>query len=225
MTIIFLPKTKDRNLKVQIFYTKRDLVGETILIPYGCGLVRCEYTGDDTEEGHRWKNQYHPKEYNKHPLDLKDGDDCFYEDFYEITKINALLSCLARKTWLFLEGEVWSIEENTMLLPIVKTDPRLVWNPFFQRYDEPCDNNKWSCESSPRVCYGSSVSDIRILGNSLDEIFADDMTLFFQVYCKCCICERCKKIHDYSCDMDAATSIRVGAVLQSTKSTNMQELD
>jgi hypothetical protein len=225
MTIFFLPRIKgmNRNLKVPIFYTNHDLVCETILIPYGYALVRCEYTGDYTEEGHRWKNPYHPKEYKNHPLGLKDGDNNFYEDFYEITKIKALLSCPARKTWLFREGEVWSIETNTKSFPIVKTDPNSVWNFLEQRYDQPCNNNGWSCDISPRVSYSALVSDIRFLGNSLHEIFAEDMTLFFQVYCKCCTCERCRTIHDYSCTMTyPATSTSVDL---ETLGTNMQEVD
>lgn len=229
MPIFFLPSTiKKRDIyrllnQFPRFLTIAEFIGSSHLMPYGYALVLITYSG--TEKGHAWKNPYRRKEYNEHPLGLKDTDGSFFEDFYELTKIKALIDKPGREKWLFREGETWSVETYTMSFPIMKSDPNSVWNFLEQRYDQPCDNDTWECDISPRVSYGALVSDIRFLGNSLHEIFADDMTLFFKVYCKCCICEQCHKIHDYSCNMDAATSICVGAVLQSTKSTNMQELD
>jgi hypothetical protein len=246
MQVIYLPnklKTTQGTIPlgtIPRYYTIREFEGSVHPVPYGYVPVRCQYTGNLTGRGHRWKNPYHKESYKRHPLGVVNtpNDNSFYEDFIELTNMKDLLYPTGREKWFFHEGESWCIQTNKRV-QVEKTDPRLVWNPFFQRYDEPCDNNKWNCASSPRVCYGSSVSDVRILGNSLHELLENDMTTFLQVYCTCCICERCRKIHDYSCDMDAATSSRVGAVLQSTettimvmetemettKSTNMEELD
>lgn len=229
MPIFFLPSTIIKpdicrlGYQIRRFLSIAVFLGSSHLIPYGYALVLITYSG--TENGHAWKNPYRSKNYQMHPMGLEETDEHFFEDFYELTKIKALIGQPGREKWFFREGEAWSMETYTMSFPIVKSDPESVWNFFEQRYDQPCDNDTWECDISPRVSYGALVSDIRFLGNSLHEIFADDMTLFFQVYCKCCICEQCHKIHDYSCNMDAATFICVGAVLQSTESTNMQELD
>jgi hypothetical protein len=226
MTFFFLPSTiKETDIfrlgiRICRFLSIAEFLGSTHLIPYGYAPVLITYSC--TEKGHAWKNPYRSKNYQTHPMGLEETDEHFFEDFYELTKIKALIGQPARKKWLFREGEVWSMETYTMSCPIDKPNPESVWNFFEQRYEQPCDDDKPICDYSPKMRYSPSVSNVTFCGRSLHELFENDMKEFLEVFCKCCVCERCKKIHDYSCNMNEATSIRVGEVLQST---NMQELD
>jgi hypothetical protein len=214
--IFYLPNNHPEILDLDLhvyFYTKDWSQSSIVQVPPHCAPVCCEYTGDLTDGGHSWTNPISGQVYYEtHPFGLTKQDGSFYDGFYEITEIQGLT---------FKEGESWCPDTNQKI-HVVKTDGLSIWNPFFQRYDQPCNENKWECDSSPRVFYGSSVSTLRFGAKSIEELLENDMTTFLQVYCKCCVCQRCKKIHDYSCNMEPATSIRVAAVVQST---NMQEVD
>jgi len=217
MTFFFLPNKHPQILEDLpyggLFYTKGWSQSSIVQIPPRCAPVWCEYTEDwMKDEGHSWTNPISGQVYETHPLNLTKQDDSFYDGFYEITEIEGLT---------FEEGESWCPDTNQKIR-VEKTEQQSIWNPFFKRYDPPCNENKWVCDSSPRVFYGPSVSTLRFGFKSIEELLENDMTAFFQVYCKCCVCQRCNKIHEHSCNMEPATSIRVAAVVQST---NMQELD
>jgi hypothetical protein len=192
-SIIYLPEQHPLKLDTLTngrFYSKD--CSYAVQVPHSCAHVWCPYNGDYTNEGHSWTNPISGHVYKTHPLGgLTNRDSSFYEGFYEITSIKDLT---------FLEGEAWCSETNQKIR-VEKTDARSVWNPLFQRYDPPCESNTPICDSSPKVRYDPSVSNITFCGRSLDQLFNDNMEEFLKVFCKCCICERCTKIHDYSCAM------------------------
>ena len=183
--------------QIRRFLSIAEFLGSSHLIPYGYALVLITYNG--TEKGHAWKNPYRRKEYNEHPLGLKDTDGSFFEDFYELTKIKALIGHTGREKWLFREGEIWCVDTYTMSFPIMKSDPKSVWNFFEQRYDQPCDDDTWKCDISPRVSYDSSIREIHFCSTSLHELFHDNMEEFLKVFCKCCVCNSCSEIHEGTC--------------------------
>ena len=140
--------------------------------------VWCEYTCDWADGSHSWKNQISDRVHTTHPLDLTDQNVSFFDGFYEITPIEGLT---------FSEGEKWCTYTNQKIR-VEKTDALSVWNPFFQRYDPPCHR----CILR-RIKYD-------FVNESFHEIFLDDMTIFYEVYCKCCSCEYCSKIHIGTCE-------------------------
>ena len=181
------------------FYTKSCSI--TVLVPYGYAPVSCAYTGDWTNEGHSWRNPISWKFYTTHPLGLTETDGSFFEDFYELTKINALIGKKGRENWIFRKGERWSPETNEISFPFIFPDLKLVWNPFYQRYDPPCNRNEHDCDVIPKI-----KCDTR---ESVHEIFEKDIDLFTTVYCPCCICKRCHNVHEWDCDNDSSRTMEL----------------
>jgi len=148
-----------------------------IRIPYGCGLVRCDYDGD-YDKDHQWKNPISGKIHRgEHPCGEKFGDTSF-ERFYEITPIEGLT---------FEEGDVWDHETNTTVR-VEKPGRTSVWNSFRQRWEPECTD----CLSS-RIKYD-------FFNENFDFYFpSGELHFFLEVYCNCCVCAHCKYIHDYTC--------------------------
>ena len=146
-------------------------------VPHGCAPVWCAYSGDLTDESHSWTNPISGKVYETHPLGLTTCDTSFFEGFYEIIAIEGLT---------FGEGEAWCPDTNQKIR-VEKTEPRSIWNPFFKRYDPPCHR------CNPRRIKYDFVNE------SFHEIFLDHMTIFYEVYCACCSCDYCSKIHIGTC--------------------------
>ena len=134
-----------------------------------------------TLEYHSWTNPISGWVYETHPLSLTKKDGSFFEGFYEITPIEGLT---------FGEGEAWCPDTNQKI-HVEKTDAQSVWNPFFQRYDPPCDRDEHDCDSN-RIKYV-------VTPELVHEIFKEDIDLFTKVYCPCCICKSCHKIHEWDC--------------------------
>ena len=184
MTFFYLPEQHPltpKSLPDGLFYTKDQSQSYTVKVPHACAPVWCAYTGDWTNEGHSWTNPISGKVYETHPLSLTTSDDSFFKGFYEITPIEGLT---------FGEGEAWCPDTNQKIL-VEKTDQRLLWNPFFQRYDPPCDRDIDTCHPN-RIKYDFT-------NDSFHDTFADDMTIFYEVYCACCRCEHCSTIHIGTC--------------------------
>ena len=152
-----------------------------VQVHYGCAPVWCEYTDDWTNEGHSWTNPISDQVHHTHPLGLTMSDSSFFDGFYQITKIDGLT---------FKEGEAWCPDTNQKIC-VENTNPLNIWNPFFQRYDPPCNGD-------PSVCDPTKINyDV---WNMFHKIFTGDMTTFTKVYCKCCFCEKCGDIHtDLGC--------------------------
>jgi len=172
MTFFFLPKQHPQtqaSLPDGRFYTKDWLRSYIVQVPHGCVPVWCEYTGD--WKNHSWTNPISGLVYEKHPLGLTMSDGDFLNGFYEIAEIEGLT---------FGEGDAWCLETNAMIR-VEKPDPLSVWNPFFQRYDPPC-NNHFSCKGVKKEMESSSG-----LGSYLylDDIFTNCRHLFLDVYCGC----------------------------------------
>jgi len=164
-----------------LFCTKDWSRSYIVKVPHGCAPVWCEYNGDYTDKGHSWTNPISGQVHTTHPLGLTERNGSFFDEFYEIATIEGLT---------FGEGEAWDPDTNSKF-SVEKTDPLYIWNPFFQRYDPPCDNNYRYCEPF-RIKYDFA-------NESFDEIFEKNMKLFTNVYCQCCICNSCRKIHTYDC--------------------------
>ena len=150
-----------------------------VQVHHSCAPVWCEYTGDWADGSHSWTNPISRQVHDTHPLGLKFiENNSFTDGFYEITEIKGLT---------FGEGEAWCPDTNSKI-PVEKTDPRSIWNPFFQRYDPPCK------------CGQAHGTNYDFMNESFHEIFLDDiMTIFYEVYCKCCSCEFCSEIHIGTC--------------------------
>ena len=166
MTFFFLPEQHPLTLEVLPdgrFYTKGDFY--IVKVPYGCAPGWCEYTGDWADGSHSWKNPISHQVHDTHPLGLTTNDSSFTDGFYEITEIKGLT---------FGEGEAWCPDTNSKI-PVEKTDPRSIWNPFFQRYDPPCD------------CFRSGKVKKKMDRGSYMHfnIFIQCRPLFFDVYCNC----------------------------------------
>jgi hypothetical protein len=191
-TIINLPPKINPNFEeyeIRQFYTLTEFYGNSHIIPHDYVFVLITYSGSNTEKSHSWKNSYNHKEYKMNPLGFKETTSSFFEDFYELTKV---------QDPTFGEGESWCTETNKRVW-VEKTDPNSVWNPLERRYDKRCDYNTWDCDSSTRVSYGPSISEKLFCGHSLHELFKDHMSEFLKVYCKCCICKSCSNFHEGTC--------------------------
>ena len=160
------------------YYTKNhDCI---VLIPPNCALFWCPYTGDFTDEDHSWTNPKSRLVHTTHPLGFTvNSDNSFFDGFYEITEIEVT----------FGEGDKLCPDTNAMIC-VEKTDAQSVWNPFFQRYDPPCDRDTCDCELH-RINYD-------FVNESFHKIFPN-MTIFYEFYCKCCRCEYCSNIHIGTC--------------------------
>jgi len=150
------------------FYPIDDSSAVTVLLPDSCVPVKCFYSGDYFE--HSWTNPITGEIFETHSLNLEASDRTFYDGFYEITKIKSLT---------FGEGEAWCSDTNQKI-PVEKTDVRYIWNPFFQRYDQPCD------------CWlnrGKVKKEISSSSGRGSYMYFDKFThcpdLFFEVYCNC----------------------------------------
>ncbi len=149
------------------YYTKNhDFI---VQFPHNCAPVWCEYTGDWTD--HSWENPISGQVHTTHPLGFTvNSDNSFFDGFYEITEIKGLT---------FREGEAWDPDNNSKIT-VEKTDPLSIWNPFFQRYDPPC-NKHFSCKGIQKEM--ESFSDC---GSYLYfDKFTQCRNLFFDVYCNC----------------------------------------
>lgn len=185
MTIFFLPEQHPLTLESLPdgrFYTK-DWSLSIVKVPHGCAPVLCEYTGDRKNKNHSWTNPISGNFYETKPLGLTETDDSLYQGFYEITRIEGLT---------FGEGEAWCHDTNQKI-HVEKTDHRSIWNPFFQRYDPPCNRNEHDCDPLNR-----KIKYV-VTHESVHEIFEEDIDLFTKVYCPCCICKSCHKIHVWDC--------------------------
>ena len=186
MPFFYLPKQHPLTLE-QLpdgrFFTKEQSQEQYVYqVPFGCGPVWCEYTGDWSPEGDSWTNQITCQIHTKHSLDFTRKNSSFYEGFYEITQIEGLT---------FGEGEAWDPDTNEKVR-VEKIVPTSVWNPFFQRYDQPCDRDEYECDPQ-HIKYD-------FVNESFDSIFnTDEKHMFFEVYCTCCRCDDCKRIHIGSC--------------------------
>jgi len=173
MTFFFLPKqhplTLD-SLPDGRYYTKDDWASFIVKVPNDCAPVWCEYNGDWTNEGHYWENPISGRVHTTHPLGLTTSDSSFFDGFYEITAIEGRT---------FSEGEAWDPDKNSKI-PVEKTDPRSIWNPFFQRYDQSC-NKHFSCKGVKKEMESSSDCGRYLY---LD-MFTECRELFFEVYCQC----------------------------------------
>jgi hypothetical protein len=170
MTFFFLPKQHPLTLKTLPdcrYYTK-DSSGFDTQVPYGCAPVWCEYTGDLID--HSWTNPMSGRVHETHPLGLTIRDSSFTDGFYEITAIEGLT---------FGEGEAWCPDTNQKI-HVEKTDQQSIWNPFFQRYDPPCENS-WQCKGVKKEMESSSGRRSYLY---LDR-FTQCKHLFVEVYCKC----------------------------------------
>lgn len=151
------------------FYPIDNSSAVKVLLPHGCAPVKCFYSGDFFEN-HSWTNSFTGQVFEKnHPLNLEVSDSTFYNDFYEITPIDLT----------FGEGESWCHDTNQKI-HVEKTDPRSIWNPFFQRYDPPCDcwlnRGKVKKEISSSSGRGSYM---------YFDMFTECRHLFFEIYCNC----------------------------------------
>ncbi len=169
MSFIFLPKQSqmkpDEGCR---FYIYEHF--SYFSVPYSCAPVLCRY---DFECG-SWTNPISHQIYTTHPLGLTMKDGSFYNDLYEITRIEGLT---------FGEGESWCQDTNQKI-HVEKTDPRSIWNPFFQRYDPPC-----KCGELHRINYDFENNTYHVLFNEI-------MNEFEKVYCAGCFrCEFCLEIH------------------------------
>lgn len=145
---------------------------DIILLPPGCGLVKCDYD----YETEQWKNTISGKIHPEHPCGEKFGDT-YFEFFYEITPIEDT----------FEVEDVWDHETNT-IVHVDKPERTSVWNSFRQRYEPECTD----CLSS-RIKYD-------FFNEKFDKYFSrDELHFFFEVYCNCCRCVHCGIIHTYTC--------------------------
>ncbi len=173
MTFFFLPKQHPQTLESLPdgqFYTKDQPQSYTVKVPHFCVPVWCEYVGDWTNEGHSWKNPISGQDHTTHPLRLTTSNGSFFEGFYEITPIKDLT---------FGEGKAWCPDTNSKI-SVEKTDKSLLWNPFFQRYDPPC-NKDFRCKGVQKEMESSSDCGSYLY---LD-MFTQCRDLFFKVYCNC----------------------------------------
>jgi hypothetical protein len=172
MTFFFLPKQyplRLESLPDGLFYIKDDMAPFIVQVPPGCAPVWCEYSGD-LSEYHSWTNLISGQVRETHPLGLTISDSSFFEGFYEITAIEGLT---------FEEGEAWCQDTNQKI-PVKKTDPQSIWNPFFQRYNQSC-NKYFFCKGVKKEMKPSSDCGKYLY---LD-MFTECRELFFEVYCKC----------------------------------------
>jgi len=155
----------------------------TVLVPYGCVPVWCPNTGDFTKEGNSYTNLVTGQIHTKNPFGFRKGDCSFFDGFYETTQIEGLT---------FGEGEAWDLDTNKKVR-VEKMVPTSLWNPFFQRYDPPCNRDEHEC------------NPLRIKYNYVDESFhtylfdTNQKDLFFEVYDTCCICDYCGSVHTGMC--------------------------
>jgi hypothetical protein len=183
MPFFFLPE--QHSLRVDSlpdgrYYTKGwNLYSNLIPVPHGCVPVWCAH--DFSSEDPSWTNPISGRVYKTHPLGLRMQDGSFFDEFYEISAIEGLT---------FGEGEAWRPDTNQKIR-VEKTDAQSVWNPFFQRYDPPCDRDTYDCDPH-RIKYD-------FVNESFHEIFIENMTIFYEVYCTCCRCEHCSEIHEGTC--------------------------
>jgi hypothetical protein len=162
------------------YYTKDQVDSGVYPVPFRSVPYWYEYTGN-YDDVHNWKNPMSSQIYEKHPLGLTVADNSFFDGFYEIIETEGLT---------FGEGEAWCLKTNQPVR-VEKTEPMSVWNPFFQKYDQPCDRNERDCELH-RIKYDFSK-------NSFHEFFSDDIEEFFTYYCRCCRCQNCLEIHLWDC--------------------------
>lgn len=183
MTFFFLPKQHPLNLESlpdSRFYTKdHDCI---VQVPNGCAPVWCAFKYDYIKKKDYWENPISGHVHQTHPLGLTDETTSFFDGFYEITPIKGLT---------FVEGESWCPDTNQKI-HVEKTDARSVWNPFFQRYDPPCDRDTDFCDS------GGINYDL--FKESFHRLLDFNMKTFYAVYCKCCKCPHCSEIHEGSCE-------------------------
>jgi hypothetical protein len=162
------------------YYTKEQVDSGVYPVPFRSVPCWCSYIGNYVDV-HNWTNSMSNQIYVKHPLGLTVADNSFLEGFYEITETEGLT---------FGEGEAWCPDTNQKIR-VKKTDVRSIWNPYFQKYDQPCDRNEHDCELH-RIKYDFSK-------NSFHEFFSDDIEEFFTYYCRCCRCQNCLQIHLWDC--------------------------
>lgn len=181
MTFFFLPKQhplRPETLPDGRFYTKD--WSYTVQVPHGCVPVWCAH--DFSSEDPSWTNPISGRVYETYPLGFTwKSDNSFFDGFYEITSI---------EDRTFGEGESWCPDTNAMIR-VEKTDAKSVWNPFFQRYDPPCDRDTYDCDPH-RIEYD-------FVNESFHDFFTENMTIFYEVYCTCCRCEYCSEIHIGTC--------------------------
>jgi len=184
MTFFFLLKQHHRTLEDLPdgrFYERDD--SSIVQVPHVCAPVWCAYSGDWTKEGHSWTNPRSGTVYTTHPLcfTVESDSSSFFDGFYEITTIDGLT---------FREGEAWCPDTNSKI-PVEKTDPLSIWNPFFQRYDPPCNKNLDTCfPKTKRITYNHETDDFH-------ELFSNNMKMFLDTYCPCCVCCECQKISSW----------------------------
>ena len=184
MTFFFLPKQHPQTLESLPdgrFCTNECSRSYIVEVPHGCAPVWCEYTGNWTKEDHSWTNPISGQVHTTHPLDFQRKSCLFFDNFVEITQIKGLT---------FGEGEAWCPDTNQKI-HIEKTDQMSIWNPFFQRYDEPCPKNNSECVRN-RIHYD-------FVEHNIHEMFKDNMSLFFKVYCPCSRWIHCKDFHLETC--------------------------
>jgi len=173
MTFFFLPKRHFLTVETLPdgpFFTKKQLEENyEYQVPFYCVPVWCPYTGNFVDE-HTWENQISLHIHEKHPLGFTiSSDNSFFDGFYEITYIEGLT--------FENEGDAWNPDTNEKIR-VEKTDQMSVWNPFFQRYDPPCD-----CLSGKVKKHMTSSSDC---GRYMYfNVFIQCPILFFDVYCNC----------------------------------------
>lgn len=181
MTFIYLPEQHPRtlySLPDGRFYERYNF--NIVQVPHGCVPVWCSYSGDWVD--HSWTNPMSGLAHETNPLGLTTNDTSFYEGFYEMTAIDGIT---------FREGEAWC-PDTSAKIHLDKIDPKSIWNPFFQRYDPPCNGD-------PSVCDPTKIN--YDCWDMVHQFFTGgDMATFTNIYCECCICKFCGNIHtDLGC--------------------------
>jgi hypothetical protein len=153
----------------------------TFIVSVNCVPVLCEY--DWNSEFDSWTNPItRDVVHTTHPLGLTRQDGTpFYDGLVQITKIEDLT---------FIEGEAWCSDTNKKIL-VGKMDPKSIWNPLERRYDRPCHRKEHDCDPK-RIAYN-------FLTNKFHELFKHNMDQFFEVYCECCRCKKCRNVHEWDC--------------------------
>ena len=175
------------------FYTNDRALSYIVQVPNRYAPVWCEYTGNRLEY-HSWTNPISGRIYEKtHPLGFTEkSDNSFFDGFYEITPIDLT----------FRKGEAWCPDKTNQKIPVEKTDQPSIWNPFYQRYDPPCNRDEHDCDVLiPKIKYDRH--------ESVHKIFEKDIDLFTTVYCPCCICKRCHNVHEWDCDNDSSRTMEL----------------
>jgi hypothetical protein len=163
------------------FYTQDTVDQSSLSIPIIVTLynvpVFLEYTGDYIDE-HSWTNLLSGECFFKHPLELTICDRTFLDGFYEIMKFGVME---------FDEGDVWN-PKTCQKEHVSKPGRDYVWNSICQCYEQQCNE-----------CYSGRIK-YDFVNHKIDSYFiSKEMHLFFEVYCKCCVCEHCNEIHTFSC--------------------------